>query len=90
MRIRHDRDHLQAVVERVKEVGNRQIAHRTRVEVRDLTFPELDAAFEAIEGTLKKYYTLLHGATLMQAEPAPQFNTHAAFTFPWIDREKNS
>jgi hypothetical protein len=88
-RIRDDRDSLQAAVERVKEIGNRQVAHRTRVEVKDLTFPELDATFDAIEKTLKKYYTLLHGATLMQAEPAPQFNTHAVFTFPWIDPEKS-
>jgi hypothetical protein len=40
---------------------------------------------DAIEGTLKKYYTLLHGVTLMQAEPAPQFNTHEVFTFPWLE-----
>jgi hypothetical protein len=57
--------------------------------VKDLTFPELDAAFDAIEKTLTKYYTLLHGASLMQAEPTPQFNTRAVFTFPWIDPEKS-
>jgi len=78
---------LQAAAERVREVANKDVAHRARVDIKDLTIPEVDAAVDAIETTLTKYYTLLHGASLMQAEPVPQFDTHAVFTFPWIERK---
>ena len=41
------------------------------------------AALGLIEAILKKYYGLLLGVDLLEAEPIPQFNTHAVFTFPW-------
>ena len=68
----------------VSEVANKQVAHRTRVDVEALRIPEVDSALDVIEDTLKKYYVLLHGVALLQAEPTPQFNTHEVFTFPWI------
>lgn len=88
-RVREDRGALQVAAERVREVANKDVAHRARVDVKDLTIPEVDAAFDAIEATLTKYYTLLHGASLMQAEPVPQFDTRAVFTFPWIEVKRD-
>ena len=86
-RVLEDCEFLQNAAERVREVANRDVAHRVRVDANTLTIPEVDAAFDAIEVTLTKYYALLHGSTLMQAEPAPQFDTHSVFTFPWIERK---
>ena len=79
-----DRTALQDAVEKVRAIANRRVAHRTRVEVPELRFPEVDQAFDAIEKTLKDYYTLLQGAGLLQAEPVQQFNAQEVFTFPWI------
>lgn len=84
---RSDRERLQEAAERVNEVANRSVAHRTRVTPEDLKIREVDDAFEAIENTLQKYYALLHGVALAQAKPTPQFNTHEVFTFPWIQRD---
>lgn len=89
-RVTADREALQAAAEPVRDVANKQVAHRTRVDVKRLTFPEVDAAFDAIEQTLTKYYVLLHGIALLQAEPVPQFDTHEVFTFPWIEPKKHS
>ena len=76
---------LDAATQRVADVANRNLAHATRVSVEDLQAPEVDAAFDAIESILKKYYPLLTDKGLSAAEAAPQFNTHEVFTFPWID-----
>jgi hypothetical protein len=86
-RVASDREALQEAVSGVQEVANKQVAHRTRVEVEALRIPEVDQAFDAIEATLKKYNTLFLGSSLVQAEPVPQFNTKEVFTFPWIDPE---
>ena len=89
-RVAADRTALRDAVDRVVEVANRQVAHRTRVDVQVLSIPEVDEAFDAIERVLKRYYVLLRGATILRAEPTPQFDTHAVFTFPWIDPETRS
>ena len=81
LRVRENREALQAAAERVREVANKDVAHRARVDVKDLIIPEMDAAFEAIEATLTKYCTLLHGASRMQAQPVPQFL--------WIERMRD-
>lgn len=83
-----DLKQLEKAVEAVTEVANRAIAHRTRVNVGDVTFGEVDKAFDAIEQTLQKYYALIVGNSLAQAEPTPQFNTHEVFTFAWIEPRK--
>ena len=85
-RVAADRDALQKSVDRVQDVANTSIAHRQQIEVRELTFGEVDQGFDALEGCLSKYYTLLHGATLIGLEPAPQFDTHEVYTFPWLTR----
>jgi hypothetical protein len=84
-RVAADRESLQRAAARVIDVANQHVAHRTRVDVRSLTVPEVDAAFDAIEETLKKYHLLLNGASLMDAEPTPQYDTHEVFTFPWLE-----
>jgi len=83
--VRADLGALEDQLERVTQYANRTIAHKTRVAPGDVTYAELDAAFDAIEATLKKYYALIVGSSLVQAEPTPQFNTHEVFTFPWIE-----
>jgi hypothetical protein len=80
---------LEDQLEKVTEFANRTIAHKTRVAPGSVTYAELDDAFAAIEKTLQKYYALLLGGSLMQAEPTPQFNTHEVFTFPWIEPRKD-
>ena len=67
---------LEDQLEKVTEFANRTVGHKTRVTPGDVTYGELNAAFDAIESFLKKYYVLLLGGTLVQAEPTPQFNTH--------------
>ena len=84
VRVAEDRRSLDTAAARVQKVGNLLVAHRQRVDVRELRVPEVDGAFDAIEETITKYYTLLHGSTIIQLEPAPQFNTTEAFMFPWI------
>ena len=76
-------------MERVCEVANKQVAHRTRVDVETLRIPEVDAALDAIEEALKKYCVLLDGVSLLQAEPTPQFDTQEVFTFPWIQPDSS-
>ena len=68
--------------------ANRTVAHKTKVAPGEVTYGELNAAFDAIEEFLKKYYVLLLGGSLVQAEPTPQFNTREVFTFPWIEPRK--
>ena len=87
--VKADLKALEDQLDKVTEFANRTVAHKTRVAPGDVTYGELDAAFDAIEGFLKKYYVLLLGGSLMQAEPTPQFNTHEAFTFPWIEPRKD-
>jgi HEPN superfamily AbiU2-like protein len=83
--VQADLGYLQDAVQRVAEYANRKIAHRTRVAVNDLSFADIDRAFDAIETLLKKYHLLLTGTALYEAEPVPQFNTHEVFTFAWIE-----
>jgi hypothetical protein len=87
-KIAADRKVLQDAVERVREVANKQVAHRARIDVAALRIPEIDQAFDAIEQTLQRYHTLLHGSWIAQAEPAPQFDTHEVFSFAWIEPTK--
>jgi hypothetical protein len=82
--VERDRIALDQATARVQAVGDRSVAHRQRVDVAELRFAELDEAFDALEQTIGKYYTLLRGATIMDFEPAPQFDTLEAFTFPWV------
>jgi hypothetical protein len=84
-----DMKKLEQDVEAVTAVANRVLAHRTRVPPRDVTYREFDQALDALERTLQKYYALICGPSLMQAEPTPQFDTHEVFTFPWIEPRKD-
>jgi hypothetical protein len=86
-RVAADREALQKAAERILDVANQRVAHRTRVDVKSLTVPEVDAAFDAIEEMLKKYHLLLNGASLTDAEPTPQYDTHEVFTFPWLETQ---
>jgi hypothetical protein len=63
--------------------ANKMIAHRTE-EQRDLTLAEIHGAMDFIEDMFKKYYVILTGRSLMQAEPAVQFDWMEPFTIPWI------
>jgi len=82
--VQTDLRQLEDALERVTQLAHRTVAHRQRVAPGEVTYRELDAAFEAVEHALQKYHVLLLGGSLLQAEPMPQFNTHEVFTFPWI------
>jgi hypothetical protein len=86
--VKGDLKALEDQLDKVTEFANRTVAHKTRVAPGEVTYGELDAAFAAIEKFLQKYYVLLLGGSLVQAEPTPQFNTHEVFTFPWIEPRK--
>jgi hypothetical protein len=86
--VKADLNALEVQLETVAEFAHRTVAHKTREAPGDLTYAEMDAAFDAIEKFLKKYHILLLGPSLLQAEPTPQFNTHEVFTFPWIEPRK--
>jgi hypothetical protein len=80
-----DLDQLEGALESVVQFANRAVAHRQRVPPPGtLTIEEVDRAFDAVEAVFVRYYALICGASLVQAEPAPQFDTHEVFTFPWI------
>ncbi len=84
--VRADRGQLEAALDGVLQFANRVVAHRQRVPPPgQLTLAEVDQAFDAVEAALVKYYALLCGASLVQAEPTPQFDTHEVFTFPWLE-----
>ena len=78
---------LRTATKRVYQIARRNVAHRNRLAVKELKMPDVEAAFDALEATLTKYYALLIGNWLDRAEPAPIFNTHEVFTFPWIETE---
>jgi hypothetical protein len=63
--------------------ASKMIAHRTEQEP-SLTIAQIDTALDAIEATFQKYYLLLTGNSLMQAEPAVQFDWQTIFTIPWV------
>ena len=48
------------------------------------TFAEFHAAIKAIGGVFRRYYTLLTHSTLLDLEPAAQYNEYEIFTFAWI------
>jgi hypothetical protein len=54
-----------------------------------LTIEQIDAALDAIEAMLQKYYLLFYGGSLMGAEPAIQFDWETVFTFPWVEVEED-
>ena len=83
--VEEDRKKLERALRTVTRVANLAIAHNQRIPPPDLTFEDIDAAFGAVEEALLRYHLLLLGRTLLQAEPAPQFDTHEVFTFPWIE-----
>ncbi|NOT25282.1 MAG: hypothetical protein HOP16_04180 [Acidobacteria bacterium] len=86
-RVESDRRALDKATKPVQEVGNRSIAHRQRVEPAELTLPAVDEALRVLEELLKSYYVLLHGASLSQAEPIPQYDTLAVYSFPWASKQ---
>jgi hypothetical protein len=81
--LKRDRRRLEKDCWKVVDYANKAIAHRTE-QKRDLTITEVHKAMDAIEQVHKKYYVLLTGGGLMQAEPAIQFNWKKVFTKPWI------
>ena len=48
------------------------------------TFAEFHAAIKAIGGVFQRYYTLLTHSTLLDLEPAAQYDEYEMFTFAWI------
>jgi hypothetical protein len=84
--VQQDLDTLESALKKVELFAHTVIAHRVRFPPLGApTFEDIDLAFDAIEEALKKNALLISGVALLQAEPAPQFNTHEVFTFPWIE-----
>jgi hypothetical protein len=63
--------------------ASKVIAHRTPAALT-LTIKEIDTALDAIEKTLKKYYVLFTGGSLVTAEPTIQFNWQKIFQTAWL------
>ena len=78
---------LRSLVERGLDLSQERPSGRPSGTGPWCKMPDVEAAFDALEATLTKYYALLIGNWLDRAEPAPIFNTHEVFTFPWIETE---
>ncbi len=90
-KVHQDQKALTEGLARIFLYASTTIAHKVRSSpVDNLSADEVGAAFTLIEETFKQYYLLLKGIALVSAEPAPMFNTHEVFTFPWIEQGGNS
>ncbi len=76
---------LFAAGEGIVHVANvRFIHHQHRAPAGVVTFKEVDDLLDEIERVYQRYHALVVGSSLFGLEPAPQFNTHKVFTFPWF------
>jgi hypothetical protein len=81
--VRADREKLLKETEKVRLVVEQTFAHRARGEPEAVTWGEFHAALEILVETFTKYYALLTLKSVVDIEPAPQYNTHECLTFPW-------
>jgi hypothetical protein len=84
--IGEDRKRLIARCEPVVTYVSKMVAHRTPATGIALTIAQIDEALDAIEEVFQKYYVMLTGRSLLQAEPAIQFDWESIFTYPWVTR----
>lgn len=79
-----DLGRLKQACREATEAANRHFIHLHQgVPSVVVQFGDVDRALDEIEAVHKRYHGLLLGTSLYQLEPAPQFNTHECFTFPW-------
>ncbi len=75
---------LEAAGRRTNAVANSRYIHlHPSVPDQLLSFADLDAALDEIEKVFQRFHSLVLGVGLFQLEPAPQFDTHKVFSFPW-------
>jgi len=75
---------LKSACEKATEAANRHFVHLHQgVASAVVRIDDVDHALDQIEEVHKRYHSLVLDAGLYQLEPAPQFNTHEVFTFPW-------
>lgn len=86
-----DRRALNDAAAPVLEYANRLTAHRTPVGKLELAVGEVNAALDAIEPVVKKYYPLLTGNSLDGLEPSQMGDDWKdMFLFAWHQRPKRN
>lgn len=80
--VKHDMRQLAKRARFVKLFADRIVAHRTEQQIK-LTVKHVDRSLDSLEQTLQKYYLLLTGRTLLEAEPAIVHTWRLAFRVPW-------
>jgi hypothetical protein len=81
-----DRRQLQDNTKTAFDYAQRMVAHRTPVDELEIQVHEINAAVDAIEPVLIRYYALLVGPTLVGATAAIQWNWMEVFTIPWMPK----
>lgn len=84
-----DIQNLDAQTDKVRTYVEQVFAHRTGQRPSNVTFDEFDAAVDAIQEKIKKYYLLIIQSSVSRFEPVPQFDIDAPFRFPWMPRKRN-
>lgn len=74
---------LETLGKAITKYANKQIAHRTKVEV-SLTFSEINKFLEEFETVVKKYILLLTASGYSSLTPVFQYDWEVIFTKVWI------
>ena len=84
--VRADRDHVLADVKRLRTYAERTRTHRTPEQGIDhsITFRDLHRAIADVQRIVGKYYALLTLRSVVEWEPAAQYDTIRPFTRAWV------
>jgi hypothetical protein len=83
--IRRDRLELVEKTRLVKTYADTRLLHRYPGDAIEIKVKDVHDAIDALEPVLQRYFVLLTGSWLVQAEAAIQYNWMAPFEFPWSD-----
>jgi len=86
--VKADLNNLSAETEKVRAYIEKAVAHRMESPVASVTFDEFDAAVDAVQKMIKKYYLLLTQTSVARFEPVPQCDIDAPFRFPWLPAKR--
>jgi hypothetical protein len=78
-----DQKALEVQTRKAFDYAQRMIAHRTPVEGLEIKPAEINAAIDAIEPMLQKYYLMFTASSLVSATAVAQYDWGAPFDFAW-------
>lgn len=81
--VRQDRVELESNTKFVQDFVEQTIAHRGRGGMVTVSMQRFNETIDGLMIVVEKYLSMLTLNSVAQFEPAPQYNTHEPFTFPW-------